>query len=196
MGKGWGVGGGGYGVGGGGRWVVGGGRRGCGLELWPTAFPTPPTPPPPRAEEAPVVLTTTPGPRTPAAPFPVRPLAESPPVAPSAPTPPRPNARRPPPRPGGGGRRRPVEKGVCGTGSQSLLPSASPLGPERRPPSRLLPALPGQPRVPPAACDCLVPSRVTARLQVLPEAVCPVTIVSPECFTTQIRKRRQLIKTK
>ena len=142
-------------------------------------------------------MTTTPGPRTPAASFPVRPLPERPPVAPSAPAP-RPNPRRPPPRPSGGGWRKPVEKGVCGTGSQSLLPSASPLGPERRPPSRLLPALPGQPRAPPAppARDCLVPSRVTARLHVLPEAVCPVTIVSPECFTTQIRKRRQLIKTK
>ena len=170
-----------------------GGRVGE-AEAWSSGLPrSPPSP----QEEAPVVLTTTPGPRTPAAPLPVRPLPERPPVAPSAPLPPNQNPRHPSPRPGGGGWRRPVEKGVCRTGSQSLLPNASPLGPARRPPSPLLPALPGQPRAPPAppACDCLVPSRVTARLHVLPEAVCPVTIVSPECFTTQIRKRRQLIKT-
>lgn len=113
----------------------------------------------------------------------VRPLPKRPSVAPSATHPPAQTPDALLHGPGGGGWRRPMEKSVCGTGSQSFLPSASPLGPARRPPGRLLPALRGQPRAPPAppACDCLVPSRVTARLHVLPEAVCPLTIVSPEC---------------
>lgn len=174
--------------------------RGWGKERLRPGAPAYRVPRPPQ-EEAPVVFTTTPGPRTTRRHHPpatVRPLPKRPSVAPSATHPP---AQTPDAQlhgPGGGGWRRPMEKGVCATGSQSLLPRASPLGPARRPPGRLLPALPGQPRAPPAppACDCLVPSRVTARLHVLPEAVCPLTIVSPECFTTQIRKRRQLIKTK
>lgn len=64
-------------------------------------------------------------------------------------------------------------------GSQGPFPSISPLGPAKLLPSRLLPELPVPPTAPPVppACRFLVPSRVTARLHVVPEAVCPVTII-------------------
>lgn len=69
-------------------------------------------------------------------------------------------------------------KGFLGLGSQGPPLSISPPGPQRHVPSRQLPGLPlPLPALLPAAWLLLLPPQVTARLRVVLEAVCPVTVI-------------------